>query len=127
MDYSDLLPSRRARRREGKRIRKATSGWDWWAGELGRAADRVTALRKAFMDTMVDREFRAEVEQAKFETRPSATSISAMLPVQQLISWTGFRNLFHSPSNHKGLAREAQKAMEIMSCSSFLYKQSKGF
>jgi tripartite-type tricarboxylate transporter receptor subunit TctC len=33
-------------------------------------ADRVAALRKAFMDTMADKEFLAEAEKAKFEITP---------------------------------------------------------
>jgi tripartite-type tricarboxylate transporter receptor subunit TctC len=38
-----------------------------YAAPPGVPADRVAALRKAFMDTMTDREFLAEVERAKFE------------------------------------------------------------
>jgi tripartite-type tricarboxylate transporter receptor subunit TctC len=33
-------------------------------------ADRLAALRKAFMDTMTDREFLGEAEQNKFEINP---------------------------------------------------------
>ena len=40
-----------------------------YAAPPGVPADRVAALRKAFMDTMVDPEFRAEVERAKSRSR----------------------------------------------------------
>jgi tripartite-type tricarboxylate transporter receptor subunit TctC len=36
----------------------------------GVPADRLAALRKAFMDTMTDREFLGEAEQNKFEINP---------------------------------------------------------
>jgi hypothetical protein len=38
----------------------------------GLPADRAAALRKAFMDTMADKEFLAEAERAKFEITPVA-------------------------------------------------------
>ena len=38
-----------------------------YAAPPGVPKDRVAALRKAFMDTMVDKDFVAEVEKAKFE------------------------------------------------------------
>jgi tripartite-type tricarboxylate transporter receptor subunit TctC len=36
----------------------------------GVPADRVAALRKAFMDTLTDRDFMAEAEKAKLEINP---------------------------------------------------------
>jgi len=36
----------------------------------GVPADRAAALRKAFMDTMTDKDFLAEAERAKFEITP---------------------------------------------------------
>jgi tripartite-type tricarboxylate transporter receptor subunit TctC len=41
-----------------------------YAAPPGVPADRVAALRKAFMDTMADKEFLAEAEKAKFEITP---------------------------------------------------------
>jgi tripartite-type tricarboxylate transporter receptor subunit TctC len=42
--------------------------------------DRADALRKAFMDTMVDKEFLAEVEKAKFEiTAVSGEKLQALV------------------------------------------------
>jgi tripartite-type tricarboxylate transporter receptor subunit TctC len=37
----------------------------------GVPADRVAALRKAFMDTMADKEFRADADKAKLEIDPA--------------------------------------------------------
>jgi len=41
-----------------------------FAAPPGVPKDRVDALRKAFMETMADREFLAEAEQLKFEVTP---------------------------------------------------------
>jgi predicted Zn-dependent protease with MMP-like domain len=42
--------------------------------------DRVAMLRKAFMDTMADKEFLAEAEKAKFEITPvSGDSIESLV------------------------------------------------
>jgi tripartite-type tricarboxylate transporter receptor subunit TctC len=41
-----------------------------YAAPPGIPADRAAALRRAFMDTMADKEFLAEVEKAKFEVTP---------------------------------------------------------
>ena len=40
------------------------------AEQLGVPADRLTALRKAFMDTMTDKEFLYDADQNKFEINP---------------------------------------------------------
>jgi tripartite-type tricarboxylate transporter receptor subunit TctC len=41
-----------------------------YAAPPGLPADRLAALRKAFMDTMTDRDFLGEAEQSKFEINP---------------------------------------------------------
>jgi tripartite-type tricarboxylate transporter receptor subunit TctC len=51
-----------------------------YAAPPGVPKDRADALRKAFMDTMVDREFLAEVEKAKFEiTAVSGEAIQGLV------------------------------------------------
>jgi hypothetical protein len=46
----------------------------------GIPADRAAALRKAFMDTMADKEFLAESEKAKFEITPvSGEKVAALV------------------------------------------------
>jgi tripartite-type tricarboxylate transporter receptor subunit TctC len=46
----------------------------------GVPADRAAALRKAFMDTMADKEFLAEAERAKFEITPvSGDKVAALV------------------------------------------------
>jgi len=41
-----------------------------YAAPPGLPADRLTALRKAFMDTMTDKEFLYDADQNKFEINP---------------------------------------------------------
>jgi tripartite-type tricarboxylate transporter receptor subunit TctC len=51
-----------------------------YAAPPGVPKDRADALRKAFMDTMADKEFLAEVEKAKFEiTAVSGDSIATLV------------------------------------------------
>jgi len=46
----------------------------------GIPADRVAVLRKAFMDTLHDREFRAEAERMKLEINPvSGEAVQAIV------------------------------------------------
>jgi tripartite-type tricarboxylate transporter receptor subunit TctC len=46
----------------------------------GVPADRAAALRKAFMDTMTDKEFLAQAEQAKMEINPvSGEDVEALI------------------------------------------------
>jgi tripartite-type tricarboxylate transporter receptor subunit TctC len=58
-----------------------------YAAPPGVPGDRVAALRKAFMETMTDREFLAEVERAKFEiTAVSGEKIQSL--VQEIYAVT---------------------------------------
>ena len=51
-----------------------------FAAPPGVPADRAAALRKAFMDTMRDKDFLAEAEKAKFEITPvSGEKIDALV------------------------------------------------
>jgi hypothetical protein len=46
----------------------------------GVPADRATALRKAFMDTMTDKDFRADTEKAQMEINPvSGEKLTALV------------------------------------------------
>ena len=70
----------------------------------GVPADRVAALRKAFMDTMKDKEFLAEAEKAQLEItpisgagRPKARERDLSNPARDCEEGGGAAAVIHSP------------------------------